>query len=166
MLRNKMIRSHWMKKYTSVAAAALLCVACTGNICGDGGAGKGNCLDKAGNRVFFEFDRPKPGRIDLDVDSKEIVKKIAEWARANPNCKLIVEGYADPRGTKEYNLALGERRATAVKNDLVAQGVAADRIEIVSFGKDSDPVADAERQGLSEEDYFARRRVAITAVKC
>lgn len=63
------------------------------------------------------------------------VKTVAEFMQANPKIDVTVEGYCDDRGTQEYNLALGERRAKAVKNALVAEGISPDRIKTVSFGK-------------------------------
>jgi peptidoglycan-associated lipoprotein len=81
--------------------------------------------------VYFDFDkyniRPNDAKT-LDAD--------AAWLKANPNNLVLIEGHCDERGTNEYNLALGERRAKAAMNYLVAQGVQASRITIISYGKE------------------------------
>jgi len=82
--------------------------------------------------VKFDFDRS-------EVTSKyfSVISAQADYMLANSNANVLVSGHCDERGTREYNLALGERRAMAVKNALIAKGVSADRIEIVSFGEDN-----------------------------
>ena len=80
--------------------------------------------------VHFEFDR-----YDIGPEAARVLDGNARWLRANRDLVLI-EGHCDERGTSEYNLALGERRATSAMNYLVAQGVAASRITIVSYGKE------------------------------
>ncbi|MFQ5898789.1 MAG: peptidoglycan-associated lipoprotein Pal [Candidatus Methylomirabilia bacterium] len=81
--------------------------------------------------IHFDFDRysirPREARV-LDENAK--------WMKANPDYVILVEGHADERGTNEYNLALGERRAKSTMNYLLAQGVAADRIIIISYGEE------------------------------
>ena len=71
----------------------------------------------AGDRVFFAFDRS-----DISTEAREILTRQADWLRRYPNVTVTIEGHCDERGTREYNLALGERRAQAVKNVLVALG--------------------------------------------
>ncbi|MEA3406175.1 MAG: peptidoglycan-associated lipoprotein Pal [Pseudomonadota bacterium] len=82
--------------------------------------------------VKFDFDRS-------EVTSKyfSVISAHADFMLANSDAKVTVSGHCDERGTREYNLALGERRAIAVKNALIAKGVSADRINVVSFGEDS-----------------------------
>jgi peptidoglycan-associated lipoprotein len=81
--------------------------------------------------VHFDFDRSviRPG------DAK-ILDASAAWLKANPKQLVLIEGHCDERGTSEYNLALGDRRATAARSYLTAQGVGADRITVVSYGKE------------------------------
>ncbi len=81
--------------------------------------------------INFDFDKAviRPG------DAK-ILDASADWLRRNPNNLLLIEGHCDERGTAEYNLALGERRAKAAMDYLVSKGVSSDRITIVSFGKE------------------------------
>ena len=80
--------------------------------------------------VHFGFDR-----YDVDADARRILQAQANWMKTH-NKSIVVEGHCDERGTREYNLALGDRRANAVKNYLVAMGVSANRIRTVSYGKE------------------------------
>ncbi|MEM1345406.1 MAG: OmpA family protein [Pseudomonadota bacterium] len=84
-----------------------------------------------GDRVFFATDR-----FDLDADAQAILRRQAEWFRANPGATATIEGHADERGTRTYNLALGARRANAALNFLVANGVPRARLNSVTFGKE------------------------------
>jgi peptidoglycan-associated lipoprotein len=81
--------------------------------------------------IHFDFDK-----YDIRADAKPELQKISSWMLKNTSAKLSVEGHCDDRGTSEYNLALGDRRAKAVKDSLMALGVASDRIETVSYGKE------------------------------
>ena len=72
----------------------------------------------AGDRVFFAYDQPT-----ISPEAQQILQRQAEWLQRYPNVSVTIEGHCDERGTREYNLALGERRATAVKNVLVALGI-------------------------------------------
>lgn len=83
------------------------------------------------DRVFFAFDSSA-----LSADARETLTRQANWLRTYPAISVRVEGHADERGTREYNLALGARRATAVKNYLVALGVSAGRVDTISYGKE------------------------------
>jgi peptidoglycan-associated lipoprotein len=99
-----------------------------------GGAEPGSQQDltiNIGDRVFFGYDR-----YDLTPDAQRTVELQAEWMQRYPNVTITIEGHCDERGTREYNLALGERRANAVKSYLVALGISSSRIEIISFGKE------------------------------
>ncbi len=84
-----------------------------------------------GDRVFYDTDRHT-----LDQAARSLVEQQAEWLQRYPNVDVTVEGHADERGTREYNLALGERRAQAVKDYLVALGISPTRIDTVSYGKE------------------------------
>jgi peptidoglycan-associated lipoprotein len=107
----------------------------------------------AGDRVFFAFDRA-----DITPESQEILTRQADWLRRYPNVTVTIEGHCDERGTREYNLALGERRAQAAKNVLVAAGIPASRISTISYGKERPIVVG------SNEEAWAQNRVAVTTV--
>jgi peptidoglycan-associated lipoprotein len=81
--------------------------------------------------IHFDFDKST-----IRSGDAEILESNAGWLRDNRSQLLLIEGHADDRGTNEYNLALGERRATSTKNFLVSRGVAPDRISIVSYGEE------------------------------
>ena len=105
------------------------------------------------DRVYFSFNK-----YNISNDSAEILNLQAEWLKSDPSIKIIVEGHCDERGTREYNLALGERRANAVKNYLVKQGISAKRIKTISYGKER-PIFVG-----TGEAVWAKNRVAITVV--
>jgi len=107
----------------------------------------------AGDRVFFAFDRS-----DITPEARETLERQADWLRRYPNVTVTIEGHCDERGTREYNLALGERRAQAAKNVLVAAGIPASRISTISYGKERPAVV-----GSTEEAYAQNRR-AVTVV--
>jgi peptidoglycan-associated lipoprotein len=104
--------------------------------------------------VYFEFDQAT-----LSDLAKETLVRNAEWLRANPNARIQVEGNADERGTPEYNLALGERRAAAVKSYLSSLGVEGSRLVTISYGEErpADP-------GHGEEAWEKNRRVDFKAM--
>jgi peptidoglycan-associated lipoprotein len=95
---------------------------------------------------------------DVDGEARSILTKQAAWLQKNPNVRVTVEGHCDERGTREYNLALGDRRANSAKNFLVSAGVSAARISVISYGKER-PVATG-----SDEDAWAQNRRAVTVV--
>ena len=84
-----------------------------------------------GDRVLYDFDRA-----DLDDADRATLQKQAAWLQRFPAVTLIIEGHCDERGTREYNLALGARRAQAVKDYLASLGVGAARVETISYGKE------------------------------
>ncbi len=107
-----------------------------------------------GDRVFFDTDQST-----VREDGRATLSKQAEWLKKYGNYQITVEGHCDERGTREYNLALGERRANAARQYLIAQGIPAARIKTVSFGKERpDPVG-------SDEGAWARNRRAVTALQ-
>lgn len=101
-----------------------------------------------GDRVFFDFDR-----YNVRPDQQPVLDKQIAWLKANPSVTIAVEGHCDERGTREYNLALGERRANSVKDYLVAAGVNPERVKTISYGKER-PVA----LGSTEEAWSQNRR--------
>ncbi|MBF0324490.1 peptidoglycan-associated lipoprotein Pal [Magnetospirillum moscoviense] len=111
----------------------------------------GDFVSSVGDKVYFDTDRSL-----LRADSKAILDRQAEWARRNPAFTFTVEGHADERGTREYNLALAEKRAQTVKMYLAARGVDHKRITVVSYGKER-PAALG-----SNEAAWAQNRRAVT----
>jgi len=101
-----------------------------------------------GDRVFFDFDQ-----YNLRSDAQATLDRQADWLATYSAVQVIIEGHADERGTREYNLALGARRANAVKDYLVGRGVAADRIQTISYGKDRPA-----ELGSNEAAWAANRR--------
>ncbi|MGB9152722.1 MAG: peptidoglycan-associated lipoprotein Pal, partial [Alphaproteobacteria bacterium] len=101
-----------------------------------------------GDRVFFGFDKS-----DLSTEAQATLDRQATWLKKWPNNKVTIEGHCDERGTREYNLALGERRATAAKNYLVAAGIAAARINTISYGKERPAIV-----GSNEAAWAQNRR--------
>jgi len=83
------------------------------------------------DRVFFATNESI-----LTTKSRDTLRKQAAWLRENSGVNVVVEGHADERGTREYNLALGERRANAAKDYLMTYGISADRISVISYGKE------------------------------
>ena len=103
--------------------------------------------------IYFDTDK-----FDIDAEDQAALRQQAQYLQQYPNVRATVEGHCDERGTREYNLALGERRANAAKNYLVSLGVGAERITTVSYGKER-PVALG-----SNEQAWARNRRAVTIV--
>ena len=81
--------------------------------------------------IHFDFDKS-----DIRTDAREILQKNADWLQNNPDIKIQIEGHCDERGTAEYNLALGERRAMSTKKYLISLGISADRIYTISYGEE------------------------------
>jgi peptidoglycan-associated lipoprotein len=156
-----------------LAAAVLLLAACkenpdnAGSTAGAGGgstgamsAGSGpvagsreDFIQNVGDRVFFDFDKS-----NIKSEGQQTLQKQATWLNQYPNVTVTVAGNCDDRGTREYNLALGNRRATAAKNALVALGVAASRIQTISYGKERPSVVG------DNDAAWAQNRNAITNI--
>jgi peptidoglycan-associated lipoprotein len=96
-------------------------------------------------KVFFEFDA-----YTLTPEAREILARNAEWLRQNPAARLTIEGNCDERGSDEYNLALGQRRAEAVKNYLVSLGIAVERLSSTSYGEERPAVAGSDESAWSQ----------------
>ena len=107
-----------------------------------------------GDRVFFGFDR-----YDLTAEAQAQLQKVAAWLKTYPQYRFIIEGHCDDRGTREYNLALGERRATAARNYLIALGIDANRMQTISYGKER-PVCTE-----SSESCWAQNRRAVVVLQ-
>ena len=86
--------------------------------------------------VYFDYDS-----FTLQPNARKVLERNAAWLQANPTVKITIEGHCDERGSDEYNLALGERRALAVKNHLVALGIGKERLATISYGEERPAVA-------------------------
>ena len=110
-------------------------------------------VQNVGDRVFFDYDRS-----DIKAEGRQTLQRQADWLKKYANVTITVEGHCDERGTREYNLALGERRATAVKKILVALGVPANRISTISYGKERPAVVG------SNEAAWAQNRRGVSVI--
>ena len=154
-------------KLIGAAALALLAACSSGteqdaNTAGAGAAtaagprpgSQEDLVANVGDRVLFDTDRST-----IRGDQRPVLDRQAAWMGRFPQVQVAVEGHADERGTREYNLALGQRRANAARDVLVANGVASSRISTISYGKDR-PAALG-----SSEDAWAQNRRAVTTVR-
>jgi peptidoglycan-associated lipoprotein len=112
---------------------------------------KEDFVANVGDRAFFAFDKS-----ELSSDARGTLNRQAAWLKQWSNQRLTIEGHCDERGTREYNLALGERRANAVKDYLVASGVSASRLSTISYGKER-PIMLG-----SNEAAWAQNRVGVS----
>lgn len=110
-------------------------------------------LAQVGNTVYFGFDSS-----ELDGEAQATLDRQAAFLNVNPTMVVVIEGHADERGTREYNLALGDRRAVSVRDYLLAKGLNAARIRTVSYGKERPSVVG------SNEDSWAKNRRAATVL--
>jgi peptidoglycan-associated lipoprotein len=106
-----------------------------------------------GDRVFFGTDKHS-----LDADSQSVLRRQAAYLAENPSASVVIEGHADERGTREYNLGLGDRRATSARDYLVSLGVNSSRIRTLSYGKER-PVAVGSNEGA-----WAQNRRSVTVL--
>ncbi|HWT97277.1 MAG TPA: peptidoglycan-associated lipoprotein Pal [Terriglobales bacterium] len=162
-------------KLISAVAAALLLAACSSDDTAKGaGAGTGTSAStdngqvasmaaapgsaedfkqNVGDRVFFGTDK-----YDLSAEAQQQLQKQAAWLNQYKAVTVTVEGHADERGTREYNLALGERRANSVANYLTALGVDKGRLSVISYGKERPECTD------SNESCWAQNRRGVTSI--
>jgi peptidoglycan-associated lipoprotein len=151
-------------KFLGIASIALLAACSNSDSSSSTGTGMGagnirpgsqeDLVANVGDRVFFDFDRSS-----IRADQRPVLQRQAEWMGRFPEVRVQVEGHTDERGTREYNLALGQRRANAARDVLVAGGVNGARISTISFGKDQ-PAALG-----SDEGSWAQNRRAVTVVR-
>ena len=106
-----------------------------------------------GDRVFFNYDSA-----ELDTDAQELLQDQVAWLKQYSSVSVIIEGHCDERGTREYNLALGEKRAQSVKNYLINLGISADRVSTISYGKERPAVVG------SNDGAWAQNRRSVTIV--
>ncbi len=104
-----------------------------------------------GDRIFYDFDKS-----ELRPEARRTIERWAGWLKQYPQVTVTVEGHADERGTREYNIALGERRATAARNFLVSQGIDARRVATISYGKERPAVL-----GSNEAAWSQNRRAVM-----
>lgn len=158
------------KKFLCLAAALMLVSACDTLGLGDGsgsgsgygdGSRNGNVVAgsqddltvNVGDRVFFGFDQS-----ELSAEARATLDRQVAWLKKYDTVSVTVEGHCDERGTREYNLALGDRRAMSVKNYLVAAGIEASRVKSISYGKERPAVLG------SNEQAWAQNRRGVTTV--
>ena len=106
-----------------------------------------------GDRVFFAYDSA-----ELDSDAQELLQDQVAWLKQYPAVSVAVEGHCDERGTREYNLALGEKRAQAVKNYVIGLGIKSDRVSTISYGKERPAVVG------SNDGAWSQNRRSVTVV--
>ncbi|TVR06049.1 MAG: peptidoglycan-associated lipoprotein Pal [Salinarimonadaceae bacterium] len=150
-------------RLAAILAVGLSLAACARgaeDIAGAGGLGAGGAATpgstqdftvNVGDRVFFDTDSS-----DLNASGIATLNQQALWLQRYPRYTFLIEGHADERGTREYNFALGARRAQAVRDYLASRGVSADRMRVVSYGKERPVVA------CAESPCFAQNRRAVT----
>ena len=110
-------------------------------------------LISVGDRVYFGYDSA-----DLSNEAKQLLDKQSRFLRANSDLSFTIEGHCDERGTREYNLALGEQRATAVRDYLVIEGIDPDRLRVISYGKEKPAVIGA------NDMAWSKNRRAVTTI--
>ena len=163
------------QRFLAICAVAFLFTACetASNVAGDSASGSTSSsataaaagsssatteiqmsdaekLAQVGNSVYFGFDSS-----ELTVKAQAILDRQAAFLNVNPTMVVIIEGHADERGTREYNLALGDRRAVAARDYLLAKGLNAARVRTVSYGKERPAVS-----GSTEGSWEFNRRAA------
>ena len=164
-----------LKSLSFVFASLLLLAACAQTPSDQGGAAGGGAqsaggggaaagtqitpgsdrdfIVNVGDRIFYDYDKS-----NIRNDQRATLQKQAEWLKRYPQVQITLEGHCDERGTREYNLALGERRANSAKDFLVANGIAANRVRVISYGKER-PVALGH-----DEASWAQNRRAVSVI--
>ncbi len=155
-----------LKKIAAFGFAASLLAACaapnytsgsgsaSSSAAAGGSASAKYLVENVGDRIFFATDQSI-----LDASARGTLVRQAEWLNQNGGINLTIEGHADERGTREYNLALGARRANAVRDFLISQGVNASRVQTISFGKER-PVS-----LCSEESCWSKNRRSVSTIR-
>ena len=111
-------------------------------------------VQNVGDRVFFATDQSS-----LDGSARATLRNQAQWLAQNGELRIVIEGHADERGTRDYNLALGARRANAVRDFLISEGVNGSRLQTISYGKER-PVS-----LCSEESCWSKNRRAVATIR-
>ena len=161
-------------KILAAAAALMMVTACSDEPKQTGGAGAGATAAapapapkskvvpgsaedfkvNVGDTAYFDFDKS-----NVRADAASVLQKQAAWLKTYPKVTITIEGHCDERGTREYNLALGERRANSSKEYLVSQGIDASRISTISYGKER-PVCT-----VSDEGCWQQNRRSLTTIQ-
>ena len=164
MYLNKLKELFMIKNYMALILAVFLVASCetTGGSSGDAvptnnyAMGESTTADlqaylqnEIGDRVYFDTNK-----YNVNASSAFILESQANWLKATPGFTIILEGHCDDRGTRDYNLALGDRRANAIKDFLISLGVDGSRIQTISYGKER-PAA----EGNTSEAWAENRRV-------
>lgn len=155
-----------MKKTALAIASTLLLLTACGDSSSDGSAGgaggygsaphdgsQADLSTNVGDRVFFDLDSSV-----ITGEGQATLERQAAWLKQYGSVNVVIEGHCDERGTREYNLALGERRATATKNYLVNLGIPASRVSTISYGKERPAVMG------SDESAWGQNRRAVTVI--
>jgi peptidoglycan-associated lipoprotein len=157
-----------MKKMTALAlvSSLFMLAACdsmglnSDGAGGSGAAGTGQGVlgqhsdgQNVSDRVFFAFDSSV-----LTAESQASLDRQSQWLKQYPSVNVVIEGHADERGTREYNLALGERRADAARNYLISSGIASSRVSTISYGKERPAVMG------HDESAWSQNRRAVTVI--
>ncbi len=124
----------------------------TGAVIVDNQVGVVNAANNMQAVVYFAFDSS-----EITAQSASVLNQHASLLSTNPTAEVLIAGHTDERGSREYNIALGERRAQAARNYLAAQGVAANNIRVISYGEERPAVA-----GTTEEAYAQNRRAELS----
>ncbi len=156
------------KTALALVSSLLLLAACSADSTGAGGANgaggvggsgpygmgsSGELATNVGDRVFFAYNSSA-----LTSEAQAVLDRQAEWLKGNGSTNVVLEGHADERGTREYNIALGERRASAAKDYLVSTGVSGSRVSTVSYGKERPAVVG------NDEGAWSQNRRAVTVL--
>ena len=139
---------------TSEDAASTAVDTTTSDFSGIIGGSRDDFIVNVGDRVYFSYDS-----FELDDDAKELLQHQAAWLKQYNKTSIIIEGHCDERGTREYNLALGEKRAQAVKNYLSGLGVINFRLNTISYGKERPAVVG------STDAAWSQNRRSVTVVQ-
>lgn len=149
------------KSLIAIASLALL-AACEcgtdGDVVVEDDALRGSAADfiaNAGDRVYFGFDKS-----NISPEAEATLLRQAEWLKKHESRKVLIEGHCDERGTREYNLGLGERRADAAARFLTEHGINGERVRTISYGKDR-PIA----ASGSQEEVYRMNRVAVSVIE-
>ena len=140
-------------KDTAAKASATTAKTGSASIFGSAKQTPADKLIAVGDRVLFDYDSS-----ELSSEAKLTLDKQSRFLRVNSDLTFTIEGHCDERGTREYNLALGEKRATAVRDYLVIEGISPDRIRVISYGKEKPAVVG------SNDMAWSKNRRAVTTI--
>lgn len=146
-----------IKKIALAFCAMLLLAGCSSSSGKHGGANNSQIMEfekEVGDRVFFSYDSSS-----LSHEAQQTLMRQAKWLKAHPSFNMTVEGHCDERGTREYNIALGEKRAHAIKSFLMHHGVDSNRVETISYGKERPAVIG------DNEAAWSKNRRGVTALR-